>query len=553
MQPDTIDFTFIDDGRFKRYLADRPYIKIGTEFVARKFVVAYTKPQYMDGIFTELGEDYLTIFPQLLSPLSIPTNSAAGITQAQRQPYLNLTGRGVLMGFVDTGIDYTQRTFRYEDGTSKIKYIWDQTIASSPPENIRFGSVYSQELINEALRSEDPSKIVPSMDNDGHGTFLASVAAGRESNEFIGAAPDSEIIAVKLKQASPHHLRRFNFAEGTTLYSSADFMLGIKFVLDMAGRLNMPVVICIGMGTNFCGHDGNTMLEEYISSITSLVGIVCVAGAGNESSARRHTMGQISQTGNTATISINVESNVESFPFYISNQSFDKISVEVISPIGETTSRLPVNYGYVYSKKLILEPSTVTVRYFKDKSNVIIIDIAKPTQGLWNVVLHGDTILSGRYHAWLPLSSIIRANIEFLRPSPDYTIVIPATALRVITCGAYDHVRNSLFVSSSWGPTKGYRMAPDFVAPGVNVQGVYPTGYGTMTGTSVAAAVTAGACALLLQWGIIRGKEPAMTLDRVKSLLISGCIRQENITYPNTQWGFGMLNLFNVFEFLRET
>jgi hypothetical protein len=330
-------------------------------------------------------------------------------------------------------------------------------------------------------------------------------------------------------------------------------MLGIKFILDRAGELNMPVVICIGMATNFGGHDGITPLEEYISSITGRIGIICVAAAGNESNQRRHTMGQIAKSGDMDTISLNVSNNEKGFTFFIWYSSYDKISVEVISPIGETTSRLPVQFGYTYTKKLVLEPSTVTVQYHKDTSNVIIINIAKPTLGIWNVVLHGDNILSGNYHSWLSIMSVTNQGVVFLRPSPDFTIVVPATASRIITCGAYNHRQNSLFISSSWGPTRGLRMAPDFVAPGVDVLGVYPTGYGTMTGTSVAAAVASGACALLLQWGIVRSNEPAMGLDRVKSLMISGCTRQENIRYPNTQWGYGAINLLNVFNFLKES
>jgi len=554
-QPDTIDFTFINDGRFQNYIADKPYIKLGTVLDRSNFVIVYTKQQYMKKIFDDFGGDYITIYPQLLSTQSIPSNDSAGISYVHRQPYLNLTGTGVLIGFVDTGIDFKQKTFIYEDGTSKIKYIWDQTIDGNPPKEMRFGSVFTQDMINEALKSQDPATVVPTKDFIGHGTFLASVAAGRENNEYVGAAPDAEIIAVKLKPAHPFHLQRYNFSKDSQeLYSSADFMLGIKFIIDKAEEANMPVVICIGMAASFGGHDGDTILEEYISVICNRTGIVCVAAAGNESNTKRHTMGQIAKTGDRDNIAINVGNNVDGFPFFITNTSYDKVSAEVISPIGETTSRLPVKTGTAYTKKLVLEASTVTVRYFKDRNNIMIIDIDKPTQGIWNVVLHGDAILNGNYHAWLPLANTISPRIEFMKPIPDYTTVIPATASRIITCGAYDSSNNSLFISSSWGPIRDQqRIAPDFVAPGVNVNGVYPSGYGTMTGTSVAAAITSGACALLLQWGIVKGNEPMMGLDRVSSLLISGCKRVENIKYPNTQWGFGTLNLFNTFEFLKES
>jgi subtilisin family serine protease len=198
-------------------------------------------------------------------------------------------------------------------------------------------------------------------------------------------------------------------------------------------------------------------------------------------------------------------------------------------------------------QKLPFEDSTVTVRYYEGASNVALIAIQNPTPGIWNVLLHGDSVLDGAYHAWLPLTGVVSPGVEFLKPSPNYTVVMPATAERVICVGAYSPEETSLYVSSSWGPTARPRIAPDFVAAGVNVKGVYPAGYGTMTGTSAAAAVAAGACAMLLEWGIVGGKDRSMGQERIRALLINGCTRRENITFPNPQWGFGTINLLNVF------
>jgi subtilisin family serine protease len=143
--------------------------------------------------------------------------------------------------------------------------------------------------------------------------------------------------------------------------------------------------------------------------------------------------------------------------------------------------------------------------------------------------------------------------VEFLTPTPYYTIVVPATTIGVITVGAYNSINNALYVRTSWGPTRLPMMSPDLVAPGVNVSGLYPGGYGTMEGTSVATAITTGASALLLQWGIVQGNDTAISTYQIRAYLIRGCTRSPTIVYPNAQWGYGQLNLLQTFNLMRET
>ncbi|MDR1693287.1 MAG: S8 family peptidase [Oscillospiraceae bacterium] len=549
-QPDAVEFTYVNTQQFQSYIKNKPYIRIGTVLKESDYAVAYTTRPYIEGVLKDLGSDFVGVFPQPLVPLGSEANAAAGITAVWQQPFLSLRGSGVLLGFVDTGIDYTKQTFQYENKTSKIKYIWDQTINGNPPETIRFGSVYTQDDINKALASADPYSVVPTRDEHGHGTFLASAAGGRDSGEYSGAAPDAEIIAVRLKPANPYLTETFNAKDIEAIYSSADFMLGINFIIDRAGELNRPVVLCIGMGSNFGSHSGDTFLEDYLSIITRRVGIIAVAAAGNESNRKHHTDGKIAKTGDKVELNINIGGNTDTTWLYIWNDSFDKISVEVISPIGETTSRVPVRFDDVYGSRLKMSSSVISIRYHTNAHNVAMISITKPTPGIWNVLLYGDSIVDGTYHAWMPISS--GASVEFLNPTPNTTIVIPATSPGVICCGGYSSFDNSLYISSSWGPNRENRMKPDFVAPGVNVRGFYPTGPGEMTGTSASAAVTAGACALLLQWALINGNEHALDQGRMRALLINGCVREDSISYPNTQWGYGKLNLFEVFNFLKE-
>ncbi len=549
--PTTVDFQILLTDRFREYARTRPYLHIGTE-LASNYAVVYTNERYIDQLLSDLGSDFLSFYPKIMSPLDNASNEISGITPVLNQPFLELSGRNVIIGIIDTGIDYLKQAFRFEDGTSKILNIWDQTVDGKRREGLYYGSDYDQEQINAALASENPYEIVPSIDEDGHGTFLASVAASNETGEYIGAAPKANIVAVKLRRARDYYIRRYLLSQDNpNLYESSDFLLGIKYVLDRAIEYKMPAVICIGMGSNTSSHDGSTMFEEYISFVSQRAGYAFVTAAGNESNAKHHTQGQIENTGDTDNIGIKVGEQGASFTVLIFGPAFDKISAGIISPTSEVISRIPFKSGLEISDQLILEKTRFFIRYFKDINNSIMVGLENATAGIWSIRLYGDNIVDGKYWAWLPITGQISESVEFIKPIPEYTIVYPAASRRSITCGAYNTADGSLFVSSSWGPTRLPRISPDFVAPGVRVKGIFPTGYGTMTGTSAAAAVTAGACALLLEWGIIRQNMPTINGDLIKSLLISGCDRTDTMDYPNIQWGYGKLNLYESFNFLR--
>ncbi|MEA4972994.1 MAG: S8 family peptidase [Candidatus Metalachnospira sp.] len=551
--PTTIDFNVINTDRFKLYVRDKPYIKLGTEF-ANELVAVYTNANNIPKIFQDLGHDFLGFFPKIMSPLDSKSNEASGISAVLDHPYINLDGSGVIIGFVDTGIDYTKDAFKFDDGSTKIINIWDQTIDGPRTSGIYFGSVYSADEINVALQSEDPLSIVPSADTDGHGTFLASVASSNDKGEYIGAAPKSNIISVKLRRARQYYIDKFLLPQDNpNLYESTDYLLGVKYILDKSEELNMPVVICVGMGTNFSGHDGSTYFEDYIAFVAQRIGYAFVTAAGNESNTKHHTQGKITKTGLTDSINFNVGIPNTSFTIIILSPPYDKISVSITSPTGEVVARVPFRVGLEYREKFTFEFTTVSIEYHKTTNSVIFLGFEIATQGIWEITLFGDDIINGEYHAWLPITGQVSEYVEFLRPVPEFTIVSPATAIRTITCGAYNSLDNSLFVSSSWGPTLLPRMAPDFVAPGVNVKGIYPTGPGTMTGTSVSAAVTSGASALLLQWGIVQGNLPSIDGDLVRTLLISGCNKESSIQYPNNKWGYGKLNLIGTMGVIKES
>ena len=401
--PTTIDFGIINSERFKKYVQDKPYLRLGTQ-LANEYVVVYLNQKYAYDVFKDLGSDFLVV-PRILSPLDGKSNEDSGITHVLNQPYLNLSGRGVLIGFVDTGIDYTKEAFKYEDGSSKILSIWDQTIDGERPDYLYFGSVYSKEQIDAALKTENPFSLVPTQDEDEHGTFLASVAASNEKNEYIGAAPKASVIAVKLRRASQFYIDRYFLPESNpNLYESTDYLLGVKYILDRAEELNVPAVICIGMGSNGSAHDGNTFFEDYISFSAQRPGFVFVTAAGNESNAKHHTQGKIEKTGSSDSISIKVGKSETSFAMSIYGPAYDKISVGVMSPTGEVISRIPFKVGLEYTERLVFESTTISIRYQKSVNNSIFIGFNDATQGIWDIRLFGDAIVSGDYFAWLPIT-----------------------------------------------------------------------------------------------------------------------------------------------------
>jgi len=553
--PDTIPLIFRDGSLESEAFRQSHNIRRGTALDGDYFV-DYVNRDEAESIAEEVGSDELSVFPIVLGILDQQNLEAAGIMQAQRHPYLDLRGRGTLIGFIDTGIDYTKEAFQYEDGNSKIKYIWDQTIRGNAPQGFYYGAEYSEDQINSALRMEYPWMLVPHRDTIGHGTFLASVAAGRENGEYTGAAPDAEIIAVKLKRASPFHYEQFLVPEWQeNAFLSSDLMLGVRYILNKADELRRPVVICIAVGSNLGGHNGYSPLEEYLTRISSINGVSVVCAAGNESQARHHANYKLSVSGETQNVELSVGEQAEDIYLSLWSGSSDRIAVSMLSPTGESIPKIPVRPGARYTANLVLERSRVIVEYHlplrASGDQFTRIKILHPTPGIWTITVHGEIVLDGEYHFWLPLTGFIDPNTMFLSPTPSYTITVPATARGAITCGAYDSRNNSLYFNSSWGPTRWPMMAPDFVAPGVGVGGVVPSGYGQMSGTSVSAAITAGACALMLQWGIVDDNETALTTERIKAHLIRGCVRDIFMEYPNTQWGYGRLNLYNALNIMR--
>ena len=517
--------------------------------------------------------------PKLYGLMDTTSFDASGITATLNQPLLNVRGQGVLIGFLDTGIDYLREDFKASGGRTRIAAVWDQTIQSVNYEEdtgeaagteqydreqvqgmVQYGTVYTREDINAALAAEregqNPYDIVPSRDENGHGTFLAGVAAASETADYIGAAPEAEILMVKLKPAKKYLRDFYLLPERVEAYSETDMMMGVRFLQQYAIREKKPLVICVGLGTASGSRTGALPFADLLNTLARQVNTVVVTCTGNEANNRTHTSGLAVSDTEPSEIEITVGADERGFVMEIWAESLDILSVAITSPSGERISRIParIDTGEVYN--FLLERSQVAVDYRVVESasgyEVIFMRFINPAQGIWKIHVYSLTNIVGRYNAWLPLKQFLSGDTYFLNSNPSTTLTEPGAAERVISVGAYNHITDASYVASGRGYTATGLIKPDFVAPGVDVYGVRAGGgYTTRTGTSVAAAHAAGAAALLLTWGVTDGNLPYMGTNEVKSVLIRGAKRENNTMYPNNIYGYGKMDVIEAFHKLR--
>ncbi len=517
--------------------------------------------------------------PKLYGLMDTTSFDASGITATLNQPLLNVRGQGVLIGFLDTGIDYLREDFKVSDGRTRIAAVWDQTIQSGNYEEdtgeaagteqydrkqaqgmVQYGTVYTREDINAALAAEregqNPYDIVPSRDENGHGTFLAGVAAASETADYIGAAPEAEILMVKLKPAKKYLRDFYLLPERVEAYSETDMMMGVRFLQQYAIREKKPLVICVGLGTASGSRTGALPFADLLNTLARQVNTVVVTCTGNEANNRTHTSGLAVSDTEPSEIEITVGAGERGFVMEIWAESLDILSVAITSPSGERIPRIParIDTGGVYN--FLLERSQVAVDYRVVESasgyEVIFMRFINPAQGIWKIHVYSLTNIVGRYNAWLPLKQFLSGDTYFLNSNPSTTLTEPGAAERVISVGAYNHITDASYAASGRGYTATGLVKPDFVAPGVDVYGVRAGGgYTTRTGTSVAAAHAAGAAALLLTWGVTDGNLPYMGTNEVKSVLIRGAKRENNTVYPNNIYGYGKMDVIEAFYKLR--
>ncbi len=439
----------------------------------------------------------------------------AGISAVQNYPALHLGGRDIMIGFIDTGIDYENVIFRNPTGGTRIAGIWDQTIQTGTlPEGFAYGSEYTEEMINEALRSDNPRAAVPSRDEEGHGTFLASVAAGgiNTENQFSGAAPEALIGVVKLKGAKKYLKEFYGIYSDAPCYQENDIMFGLKYLHELAAKRKLPIVICVALGTNMGPHNGASMLSQIIDNYANLLNHCVVIGGGNEASNRHHYYGEVEQGGPAKEAEIRVEKGTTGFVAELWSPLPNIVTAYIISPSGERSPALSLRQASKFNLSFVFDGTEVEIEYRllleNSNSQLIFFRFRGVAEGIWKIGVEPVYIVKGGYHIWLPVKEFLQSDVYFLESDPDTTLTEPGSTRDAMTVSYYNSIDNSIDINSGRGYTRCTVLKPDFAVPGVKITGLGADGRFTVrSGSSASAGIGAGAAALIMEW--LR-KQPAV-------------------------------------------
>lgn len=480
----------------------------------------------------------------------------SNITRVQ-QPPLSLTGSGVIIAFIDTGISWEKEEFRDSAGNSRILNIWDQTIQTgTPPEGFLYGTEYSQEDIHRAIRGEIS---IATTDEIGHGSAMVSVAAGSSIGnglEFLGAAPNAQIVVVKLKQAKQYLREYYMIPEGVPAYAEGDIMNAVNYCNRLQILYQRPIVICLGLGTSYGNHTGDLPLSTYLDKIASFRNRSVVVCAGNEGNAAHHYFGTIErQDGVTGEVyddvEISVGENERGFILELWGTVPSVYWITLRSPSGEIRQGFRPGFGQSQTYRFIYERTEVTLDTIlvepESGEELFLFRFENPVEGIWTirVSLVGDA-MEGSFHMWLPITQFLSSNTVFLEPNPYTTITNPGYAGLALTVGGYDTGNNGLYVNTGRGFAKNGEIKPDIVAPAVGIS----TSEGVRSGTSFGAALTAGAAAQFFEWAITEGNQPLIRNRELKNYFLRGARRDTSLEYPNRDWGYGVLDILGVFDVL---
>ncbi len=520
-------------------------------------VIYYPAASMPEQIIRENG---YSIIPKLFGLVDTLSLGEMGVTKVQGTPTLNLRGQGVLLGFVDTGIEYTNPIFINSDNTTRIMSLWDQSIenAQASSDIFYYGTEYSKEQINEALHSENPLTVVPSVDEIGHGTTLAGLAGGSriEEKDFVGVVPLAEFVVVKLKPAKDNIKNYFSVPAEAVCFQESDILFGIRYLLNVSRRLNRPIAICVGLGTNQGSHDMRGTLSDMISIDSNRTGVAVAVAAGNEGNSGHHYYGVVEPKSGYHPVELKISENEEGFTMELWGNAPGIYSVDMVSPTGEYIPRIPARLGETRIIKFMFERTTVYVDYLvveaQSGDELILFRFKNPAPGLWKFKVYGQGTITSGFHIWLPMRGFIKEGTVFVHPNPETTITIPGNTAFVVTVTAYDYKTKGIFYEASRGYSRNNIIKPDIAAPGVDIYCPVPGNtFEGRTGTSIAAALTTGVSAMLLEWGIVKGNFPSMDAIDVKKFLIRGVRRDPNLTYPNPVWGYGILDVYRTFTSLR--
>ncbi len=531
----------------------------GTSFQAINeiFGVLYVPLESM-GELEVTGTSYNSI-PKCYTYMDMEAAGASGITRLHDHPYLKLRGKGTAVAVIDSGIDYQNAVFRNAGG-SRIAYLWDQSLEDGTDiagTEVPYGRLFRKNDIDQALAFEDPFSVVPSRDTNGHGTALAGIAAGNmvPGENFTGAAPEATLIIIKVKPAKQYLRNFYLYPPDAEVFQENDVMMAIAYAISWAKKLEMPLSICLGIGSSQGAHLGTNALSQYVDYVANFSQVSVSVAAGNEGNTRNHSTGIFSQGREQVVTELRVAEREQGFTmefwgeppeiYGLSIQSPTGEILEVSSSIGSRTQELSFVFveTKVYVNYILIERQTgyslVYIRFFH------------PASGIWKIFTQARNQQNVQFHIWLPVEGLISQDTYFLEPSPYTTVTAPGDARNSITATAYQHRDGSIYIAAGRGYTPDGMITPHLAAPGVNVKvPLVRGGFGTRSGTSISAAQTAGIAALLFEWAIIRDNQPFFTGSSVKYYLQRGARREENMQYPNPEWGYGKVDLYHTFELL---
>ncbi|MBO3445902.1 bile acid germinant receptor pseudoprotease CspC [Clostridium sp. CCUG 7971] len=469
---------------------------------------------------------------------------AAGTDYIYNHPYLNVSGAGILVAIVDSGIDYLHPDFIKNDGTSRIISIWDQESSkNNPPEGMIFGSEFSQEQINKAIADKDPTL---SVDNIGTGTIAAGIAvgSGRLNSLYKGVAINSELVVVKLRHYEG------TYKEGRINYLNTDFLAAIKYVIDVSKRDDRLVIINLTVADRSKSVIITNLLDTFPD--LSSRGIIVVSGAGNEGNTDIHYEGTFRNEATPQDIVIQVgEQKV--LDITVAANGPGKIAAILISPSGEMSDRVIYSPDIqVYKGKFNLENSTfemsITYPWIFSGNEELMIRISNVKPGIWTLRLYTEFMITGDYDVYLPNKNLIAQDTRFIDPKSYSTITLYGTTENVITVGAYNDKTTSMWIGSSKGPVKERYTKPDIVAPGVDIISTFINqNYAKATGTGVSSSLATGALALLMDYISQQSAYARRGLfTRVlKTYLMLGATKKDIYVFPNSSQGYGILNIQN--------
>lgn len=595
---------------------------IEVEYLIAGYAVLTVPEQLVDRM-VELEEiEYVEMPKRYFYNIEMPTDNSCIAQVTLRHP--NLSGAGVLVAVLDSGIDYKLPEFRKLDGSTRIRFLWDQTLqpeapagdgtrreargsaentamddmgstentaadntqdsapdatrpARRPPAGYRLGVEFDSTQINRALAmpaGQRQYELLPSIDSSGHGTAVAGIAAG-DSPMYQGVAPEAELLIVKL-----------GLPDAASFPRTTEIMRAVTYAIHKAIELRMPLVINLSFGNTYGAHDGSSLIERFLDNAAEIGRTVICVGSGNEGNSGGHLAGSLLQEDNIAgsrprtglpsggadgvpsrigpiARPVSVELAVADYERTLNVQLWknycDTYRIFLRSPGGQETQLPEMINGGKYT--LTLEQTQILVYFGKPAPYAVAEEIYFEmlpegqnyiNSGVWTIRLEPLQVVTGRYYFYLPSAVVRAAGTGFYQSTPEVTLTIPSTAAKVISVGAYDSTYEAYADFSGRGYADANRTIgvvaaglakPDLAAPGVGIiaPDIYG-GYTPVTGTSFATPIVAGSCALLMEWGIVRGNDVFLYGEKVKAYLRAGAraLRGETV-YPNSRVGWGGL------------